>query len=169
MKNKNNNQMPILIALITILFLWYGVVSFAFSSDTQFTITKKVCADDYICKFSNWEEDKFGYVFDHCIKETTCSQVEVDVIIILYGYQDVFPEGEIPLYRNISKQDLNLEWLYENAECAGGCEYECSQEYDIHKDIDKLNECVHERNCPKTPYPVCSKYKLGNFTIEVLK
>ena len=41
---------------------------------------------------------------------------EVNEISILYGYQDVFPSGKIPLYRNISKQDLTFNWVKENCD-----------------------------------------------------
>ena len=106
-----------------------------------------------------------------------CKQVPVDEIeykeerpndtVIYYCQTPIFENGKEYCPFKISKQDLDIEWLGENAECTGGCEYECIQEYHIHKNINKLNSCFHERDCPKTPYPVCSEYKIGNFTIGV--
>ncbi|KKM82421.1 hypothetical protein LCGC14_1319830 [marine sediment metagenome] len=152
MKN-NNYDMPFVVAAIT-LFLFLGVYfSYDFSyekyvTEPQFTITKDGVEVDRV------------EVLNGEVLPSTMIPKGIDFGLVICG------SGSTCL---IYREDLTIEWLSENAECTGGCEYDCSIEYETHKDINKLNKCVHERNCPKTPYPVCSKYKIGNFTIEVLK
>ena len=93
-------------------------------------------------------------------------QVEVDVIEYC---PKIFEEGGGCICGDFkkSKEDLDIKWLNENAECIGGCELTCLNEYEERKNIRMLNKCI--QSCPNTRIPVCSKYKYEDYTIDVIR
>jgi hypothetical protein len=60
---------------------------------------------------------------------------------------------------NILKEDLNLDWLKENAECL-------DENNNVVEIVENKNECFGDGACALKSYN-CPKYKYLNYTIEV--
>ncbi|MEK7179947.1 MAG: hypothetical protein AAB706_00565 [Patescibacteria group bacterium] len=111
-------------------------------------------------------------ILNNPVNKTTCHDEEVDEIKVKEG--DFYPTGTYEAF--VSKQDLTVKWLDENAICLiRGEKGDNIFSYDCEKGgvIDvNINETPRE-NCSYLGMVgdggKCSKYKLGNYTIEVLQ
>jgi hypothetical protein len=115
--------------------------------------------------------------------ETTYEDVEVDKIELFYNDAQFCPEGKdfgseecLPISCcNISKEDLTLDWIDEkNAECINyelNC-WQCNNNISLELMKEAQEVCVEDyrtafcREINSNNYK-CSKYKIGNYTIEV--
>jgi hypothetical protein len=117
--------------------------------------------------------------------ETIYEYIEVDEIMFPTSYiQDdnrvlffeCMPKGNKCLLENISKEDLTFDWLDKNAECLNyelNC-WQCNNNISLELMKEAQEVCVEDyrtafcREINSHNYK-CSKYKIGNYTIEVLK
>jgi hypothetical protein len=115
---------------------------------------------------SSFYEKKLGETFDirsfisseFLRNETTCEEVEVDRMLLKATYSN---DGKNVAYMIFTKlnEDLTIDWLDENAKCVT-----C---WSDKKDISSNDGECNERYPSKME--ICLEYKIGNYSIGVLK